>query len=390
MSTKTEIIDIEDEPDINPLKLEEQKAKDRITRQKRLNWLFHFSLGIFCAVFVGILALIHLFFGASQVFSLKFSLPAIVEWLTLLPETPITEPEEQLTKLIIGIAFFVFYVIISIKIINATVRTIRLSSVLNDAKYGKINSQQALFTAFQYTSSSYCSALLFGLMASTSGEKQIPWGLILLFVLYGIFFVVATIKNNMDGRKFLGNGEFEKKDVVWDTVKDVLLVIFATALIIVCLQPQFLVFAQNIRLHFKTTERFTGVAIIERFILPFFKLFLAFTSVLLFRQTLLISRRKKAMEAVSFYGQTYQFATPLTPFQKKAKGRMVRIIMFSVICCLLSLFFVLWTTQGFKAPDDIGALVIDHLIYPIAIGLAITTYVLLKKKENRISKFQAY
>ena len=50
MSTKTEIIDIEDEADSNPLKFEEQKAKDMIRRQKRLRWLFHFSLGVFCAV----------------------------------------------------------------------------------------------------------------------------------------------------------------------------------------------------------------------------------------------------------------------------------------------------------------------------------------------------
>jgi hypothetical protein len=112
------------------------------------------------------------------------------------------------------------------------------------------------------------------------------------------------------------------------------------------------------------------------------------TSVLLFKQTLLISRRKKVLQSVAFYGQNYQFANPLTPFQKKAKGRMVRIIFFSIVCCLLSLFFVLWTPQGFQAPADIGALVISHLTYPIGIGFAIPTYILLKKKENRLSNFQ--
>jgi hypothetical protein len=54
----------------------------------------------------------------------------------------------------------------------------------------------------------------------------------------------------------------------------------------------------------------------------------------------------------------------------------------------LSLFFVLWTPQGFQAPADIGALVISHLTYPIGIGFAIPTYILLKKKENRLSNFQ--
>ena len=390
MSTKTEIIDIEDESDVNPLKFEEQKAKDRVRRQKRLHWLFHFSLGIFCAVLVGILAIIHLFVGAGQIFSVRYSLPAIVEWLTYLPQKPIIEPEEQLARLIIGLVFFVVYVIISIKVINATVRTIRWTTVLNDAKYGKINVQQALFTAFEYTSSSYCSVLIFGLMASTSGKKQIPWGLILLLVLYGIFFVIASIKNNMDGRKSLGKGEFEKKDVVKDTVKDCVLVILATALIIACLQPQFLVFTDNIRLHYKTADRFTGLAIIERFIFPFLRLFLALTSVLLFRQTLLISRRKKALQSVAFYGQSYQFATPLTPFQKKAKGRMVRIIIFSVVCCLVSVFFVLWTPQGFQAPANIVALILSNSIYLVSIGFAIPTYILLKKKENRLSTFQDF
>ena len=108
----------------------------------------------------------------------------------------------------------------------------------------------------------------------------------------------------MDGRKALGKGEFEKKDVVADTIKDLLPVLFSTGLMIVCYRPEFWIFTQNINLHFKTEQGFTGIAVIERFIFPFLRLFLAFTSILLFKQSVIISNRKKAIKEVAFYGQS--------------------------------------------------------------------------------------
>lgn len=385
MSTKTEIIEIESEN--NPLKLQEKTAKERTSRQKRLNWLFHLSLGIMCVVLVLVLTLIHFFFGASQVFSVRFSFPAIVRWLDGLPQVPIREPEAQLARLIIGIVFFLIYIILTIKVITTLVFAIRQVDALHDAKYGKINAQHALFVLFERTSTAYCFAIFFGLVASMTNEQPLPWGLILLLVLYAHFFVIATIKNHMDGRKALGKGEFAKKDVVVDTIKDVLTALFATGLIIACLRPELWVFTQNINLHFKTEQGFTGIAVIERFIFPFLKLFLAFTSILLFKQSLIISARKKAIKEVAFYGQSYHFINQLTPFQKKAKGRMVRVIIFSVICCLLSLLFITFTPQGLVMPENMKAVVIAHLPYIIGIAFSIVTYIFIKKKENRISQY---
>ena len=386
MSTKAETIKTKTEE--NPFKQQEKAAKERVSRKRRLNWLLHLGFGIFCAACVAIVTIVHFFVGVGKVFDITFSFPAIVEWLTFLPELSILAPEEQLSKLIVGFCFFLGYFAVSINLIINLICVIRQVSLLHEAKYGKINAKNELFKAFEATSISYCSVFLFGLLASTSEDKKLSFYLCALFVLYGVFFVLATIKNNISLRQILDKENFKKRHVVWDTVKDFLLVVFAALLVVTCLQSQLYVFIQNIKLNFQTLQRFKGLDVIVKFVLPALQFFLAVTCVLLFKQTILITKEKRKTEFVSFYGNIYQLGGELTPFQKQAKRRMKWMIFLSCICCLLSVLPAVFNGKTFFLPQDVKALIITHLCYPITIALAVVTYFLLKRKENRFSKAQ--
>ena len=382
MSTNIELDEI-DENENNPLMLEKKAAEEQGRRKRRAIWLFNFWMGILSFGFLVILAILHFFVGFCQVFSVKFTFASIVDWLLNLPSVAIIEPEAQLARFIIGSLFCVVYIIISIRILVNVIKCSRLISPLFESKYRKIDGKKVLFDIFERTSTSYCAALLFGLLAATTVNIAVNVVFIFICTAYAHFFVLATIKNNLERRRAAGEENFERKSVVWDTIKDVLLVVFACALMIVCFQPQFFIFTQNIMLHYQNKIGFTGIAVIERFIFPFIKLFVWLNTLFLFRQTIIIAKRKMPTTNVAFYGKVYQFKGELSPFQKKAKGRMVCIIIFSCICLALSVLFVCITPAGFQLPEDMAAFVLANIMYPISIALAIVTYVLLKKRENR-------
>ena len=373
--------EINEEKGIQREKTDEEILQDEIVRRARSARRTAIWLGTIGVVLLAFLAVIHLFVGVGRVFSVTFSLPAIVEWLTLLPSVTIIAPEAQLSSLIFGVLFFIAYVVVAVTIIKNLVRAIRKLLSVYETKSVNTDYNQILSQLFEHSSFGYAAALSFGMAALSTVEKGASLFFVILLGLYGVFFVASIVKTNADLYK--KEDEDYKKQVTVSVLKRLFLVLFSGALVVVCLDSQLLEFTQNLAKNYSSSVRFEGISAVEKFVFPLVNWLLVINSVQLCKQTLLIFSKNEQSNQQSFYGQSVQIGQ--SALQLHVKSKRKGLIFWSIVCILLNVLFACFNSNNEFIAPDIYKLFTENIVYFVIIVFAIVAYILSKpKRVNRV------
>lgn len=363
-------------------KTEAELLEEQTARRARALRRACLGLGTFGVLILLFLSIMHLFVGTGKVFSVSFSILGIVEWLKILPDVRPSAPEQQLAQLIIGVLFFIMYIISSVIIVKTSVRAIRQLIEFFDDVRAKLDYKTKFLSLCEHISLGFSAGFSFALVALSSTNQNASLGLIILFALYAIFFIVATVKINADFCD--ATDENYTKTVVLNTVKRVSLIVVVGALTFVCLNSQLFQFTKNIGQNYKTSVRFTGITAVNKYAFPLLQWLLAVNSIQLLKAVMQISEKTRQDNKYSFYGQSYQIGQ--NALQMESRKRRKRIIFWSVVCCLLSVLFACFNTKNEFVTPSVNELVMGRVIYLVIIALAITAYILSKPKKIRPPK----
>ena len=373
--------EINEEKGIQREKTDEEILQDEIVRRARSARRTASWFGTIGVVLLAFLAVIHLFVGVGKVFSVTFSLPAIVEWMTLLSSVTIIAPEAQLSSLIFGVLFFIAYVVVAVTIIKNLVRAIRKLLSVYETKSINTDYNQILSQLFEHSSLGYAAALSFGMAALSTVEKGASLFFVILLGLYGVFFVASIVKTNADLYK--KEDEDYKKQVTVSVLKRLFLVLFSGALVVLCLDSQLLEFTQNLAKNYSSSVRFEGISAVEKFVFPLVSWLLVINSVQLCKQTLLIFSKNEQSNQQSFYGQSVQIGQ--SALQLHVKSKRKGLIFWSIVCILLNVLFDCFNSNNEFIAPDIYKLFTENIVYFVIIVFAIVAYILSKpKRVNRV------
>lgn len=373
------------ENNIEHQKFDTEILKRKVDRYEKLVRFIWLGMGIFCMLLMAFLPIAYFFIGTSKFFAVKFSIPAFADWLKSLPSVRITDPEGQLARLILGLLFFLVYIILSIILIKNLVKTIKKFISLCDLKNSHIDHKEMFLDIVNYTTTTYAAILSFGLLSlsSTDGRMQ-PIVIVLLF-LYGVFFFATTVGKNLYVCYDVKKGVFYKKVFFINVVKRFFLVVISSLLLALCLEPQLLIFVGNIMENYNNTTHFTSIAAINKFVFPWISWFLVLLSVLIFKNTIKINVLDLRKSVVStLYDQAYPILDKNKMFQQSIKNKAVSIIVFAILSFVLQLLFVCFNSANkFVLPDDLGAFVKQFtFIYTPIILLALAATWTAKTKET--------
>lgn len=370
------------------VKFDQEIIEKRTTSYEKSIKFVLLGLGIFSILLFVFLAIVFIFVGVAKFFSVVFSFPAIGKWLLSLPYVSIIDPEGMLSKLLIGLIFFLVYIILTIKLIVKLIKSTKSFSKLCDMANSNIDHKKEFLNILKHVSSSFTSVISFILISfTTTGQfSAISLLTIILFVFYFITLIVAhnlaccyNVKENL----------FHKKQFAVNLTKRFALLSVTLLLLVYCLKPNLLTFTENIITNYRNTTDYKGTEFVQAFLLPWINWLLSLACITLFVNSLNLKNIYDNHGSYSFYGNAFDFSlTPNETFRISVKKKANGIIFYSVVLFLTDLLFCFFDSKGFSIPKNISYLAVDFILsHSSVILLAIAAKKIAITEEKELVPF---
>ncbi len=342
------------------------------------------GLGIFSLVVISLLTIAFFFVGACKFFDVKFSLPAIAAWLDSLPSIQIKDAEGMLTKLILGAIFFIIYIFVAVILVKKLIHTINKFMPLVDINNSRIDHKQLLIDIVCCVSSTFSMVLVLTFLGRTTTATKIPSIMIVLLVFFGILYLAFLVGKNIYNAYDVTKGKFYKKEFAINVTKNLLIVLFATFILALCLSPELLRFVNNIIANYNSPYRFSGINFFIAYFMPIIYWFMIFTSILLF--TITLKFPKPSTTIFNSYDKTYTLVDYSLDINSRIKSRTSWIIFFSILMIVLDIVCCCFNAYGeFMFPKNFGVIAkqITFSYLPVLL-LAIAIKVVSKTKTKEM------
>lgn len=340
------------------------------------------GLGILSFVLSVLLLASYLFVGTAKVFAVKFSLPAIGDWLLSLPDVKIVNPEGMLARLFIGIAFFFFYIIIAINIIVKFVKIFNRFKKLCDISNSNIDHKNEFLLIVKLLASQFAPVIALSLLSITT-TGQISIITIILIVLYSLYFIAINVAHDLYYCYDVNENILHKNQLIVNIAKRIALLIVAFILVIVCLKPHILTFTNNIIINFNNPTDYKGFAFIKAFIIPWIKWLMCLSSVNLLGKALNLNKVISKSSEFNFYATTFDFYETHNDYLRETiKSKAKTIIFYTVVLIIADLLFIFFNNAGtFSIPSNLVSLL-------IGVALSHLPRILLTSSVRIISKVE--
>ena len=354
---------------INPhaTQIEAQEDYSLVVKQGRIE-VYNNKIKKFCLL-IGVISLslciffafAHLVLGTSQFFNLRFSLPAVIQWLDHLPSVFIENPESLLARAIIGGVFFLLYVIFSVILVKNVIKSISKLSYLCDLTNTNIDHKVLALECMDLTFNCFKLVFFLSIMGTTTGAS-IPVGGALSIIIYSIAFILFSAAKLFYTCYDSEKNEFFSQAFTVNAVKTLSMIIFAIIALLLSLGAPFAEFIQNLITNYNNPADFTGPAFIKQFAMPFVKMLYGLYCFSILILTIKLDKKSTMNITSSFYGRVYQVNNFGLNLKNKITKRTKFIVFLIILSVVAEVFLTCFNTNNaLIIPSGIGTLLAKTL-----------------------------